>query len=68
MFGTIMDTLTLFHFPARRSPRICRTVCWDSRVCWGNPGPFDREVMPLDEALTFVATEGFFWIHGIHAS
>ena len=27
------------------------------------PGPFGREVMPLDDALEFIATEGFFWIH-----
>lgn len=29
----------------------------------GNPGPFGREVMPLHEALNFIANEGFFWIH-----
>ncbi len=29
----------------------------------GQPRSFGREVMPLDEALEFIATEGFFWIH-----
>jgi hypothetical protein len=38
-------------------------VLWWRRETWGNPGPFGREVMPLDEALAFVAAEGFFWIH-----
>jgi hypothetical protein len=38
-------------------------VLWWCREAWGNPGPFGREVMPLDEALEFIATEGFFWIH-----
>lgn len=38
-------------------------VLWWRREAWGNPGPFGREVMPLDEALAFIATEGFFWIH-----
>ena len=38
-------------------------VLWWRREAWGNPGPFGREVMPLDEALEFIATEGFFWIH-----
>ena len=30
---------------------------------WGNPGPFGPVIMPLDQALDFVATEGFFWIN-----
>ena len=38
-------------------------VLWWRRETWGNPGPFGREVMPLDEALEFVAAEGFFRIH-----
>ena len=37
-------------------------VLWWRREAWGNPGPFGREVMPLDEALEFIAAEGFFWI------
>jgi hypothetical protein len=36
-------------------------VLWWRREAWGNPGPFGQEVMPLDEALEFVAIEGFFW-------
>ena len=38
-------------------------VLWWRREAWGNPGPFGREVMSLDQALGFIATEGFFWIH-----
>ena len=38
-------------------------VLWWRRDAWGNPGPFGPEVMPLDQALDFVASEGFFWIH-----
>ena len=38
-------------------------MLWWRREAWGNPGPFGREVMPLEEALRFTATEGFFWIH-----
>jgi hypothetical protein len=36
---------------------------WRRREAWGNPGPCGREGMPLDEALEFVAREGFFRIH-----
>ena len=38
-------------------------VLWRRREAWGNPGPFGREVMPLNEALAFIAAEAFFWIH-----
>ena len=38
-------------------------VLWWRREAWGNPGPFGREVMPLDDALEFIVREGFFWIH-----
>ena len=38
-------------------------VLWWRRDAWGDPGPFGREVMPLNDALEFVASEGFFWIH-----
>ena len=38
-------------------------MLWWRREAWGNPDPFGREVMPLEEALRFIATEGFFWIH-----
>ena len=37
-------------------------VLWWRREAWGNPGLFGREVMPLNEALAFIAAEGFFWI------
>ena len=38
-------------------------VLWWRREAWGNPGLFGREVMHLEEALSFIATEGFFWIY-----
>jgi hypothetical protein len=31
--------------------------------CLGAPGAFGPVIMPLDEAIDFVATEGFFWIN-----
>ena len=37
-------------------------VLWWRREAWGNPGPFGREVMPLDDALEFITSEGFFWM------
>lgn len=37
-------------------------VLWRRRGAWGTPGDFGRAVMPLDQALDFTATEGFFWI------
>jgi hypothetical protein len=37
-------------------------VLWWRRDAWGAPGDFGPAVMPLDEALAFVAAEGFFWI------
>ena len=38
-------------------------VLWWRRDAWADPGPFGREVMPLDKALEFIASEGFFWTH-----
>ena len=38
-------------------------VLWWRREACGNPGPCGREVMPLHDALEFIATEGLFWIH-----
>lgn len=37
-------------------------VLWWRRDAWGAPGPFGPVIMPLNQALDFVATEGFFWI------
>ncbi len=37
-------------------------VLWWRRDAWGAPGDFGPVIMPLDEALAFVASEGFFWI------
>ena len=39
-----------------------RVLRW-RRDAWGAPGGFGPVVMPLDEALDFVATQGSFWIH-----
>jgi hypothetical protein len=32
---------------------------WKER--WANAGPFGRTVLPLDEALRFIALEDIFW-------
>jgi hypothetical protein len=32
-------------------------------TAWAAPGDFGPVVMPLDQALQFIATEGFFWIN-----
>jgi hypothetical protein len=37
-------------------------VLW-RRETWATPGDFGPLISPLDEALDFVATEGFFWIN-----
>ena len=37
-------------------------VLWWRRNAWGTPGDFGPVIMPLDEALSFVVTESFFWI------
>jgi hypothetical protein len=38
-------------------------VLWWRRDAWGPPSDFGPVIMPLNEALDFVATEGFFWIN-----
>ncbi|MCW2241845.1 hypothetical protein [Azospirillum canadense] len=38
-------------------------VLWWRRDAWAAPGDFGSVIMPLDEALDFIATEGFFWIN-----
>jgi hypothetical protein len=37
-------------------------VLWWRRDAWAPPGDFGAVIMPLDEALGYVASEGFFWI------
>ena len=37
-------------------------VLWWRREVWATPGDFGPVIMPLNEALDFVATESFFWI------
>jgi hypothetical protein len=36
---------------------------WRRRDTWATPGDFGPVILPLDEALDFIATEGFFWIN-----
>jgi hypothetical protein len=38
-------------------------VMWRRGQAWAAPGDFGPVVMPLDQALQFIATEGFFWIN-----
>jgi hypothetical protein len=38
-------------------------VLWWRNDAWAAPGDFGPVVMPLDQALGFVATKGFFWIN-----
>ena len=40
----------------------CVQVLWWRREAWCAPGDFGPVIMPLDEALAFIASEGFFWI------
>ena len=37
-------------------------VLWWRGEAWAAPGDFGPVIMPLDEALHFVATGSFFWI------
>jgi len=37
-------------------------VLWWRGTGWTTPGDFGPLIMPLDEALNFVATGDFFWI------
>src|SRR6185503_2086070 len=37
-------------------------VLWWRGTGWATPGDFGPLIMPLDEALNFVATGDFFWI------
>jgi hypothetical protein len=38
-------------------------VMWWRGTAWAAPGDFGPVIMPLDQALQFIATEGFFWIN-----
>ena len=37
-------------------------VLWWRGTGWATPGDFGPLIMPLNQALNFVATESFFWI------
>jgi len=39
----------------------CFEVLWWRREAWGRAGPFGA-VLPLDDALAFIASEPAFWI------
>jgi hypothetical protein len=38
-------------------------VLWWRREGWGAPSDVGPVILPLDQALDFIATEGFFWIN-----
>ncbi len=38
-------------------------VLWWRRNAWATPGDFGPVILPLDAALDFIASEGFFWIN-----
>jgi hypothetical protein len=38
-------------------------VLWWNGECWGASGPFGIAIMPLNEALDYIASEPAFWIH-----
>ncbi len=38
-------------------------VLWRRRDSWAAPGDFGPVILPLDAALDFIASEGFFWIN-----
>ena len=38
-------------------------VLWWRRDSWATPGNFGPVILPLDAALDFIASEGFFWIN-----
>ena len=38
-------------------------VLWWNGECWGASGPFGIAIMPLNEALDYIASEPAFWIN-----
>jgi len=38
-------------------------VLWWRGQTWAAPGDFGPVIMPLDQAIEYIATEGFFWIN-----
>jgi hypothetical protein len=38
-------------------------VLWWRGTAWAAPGDFGPVIMTLDQALEYIATEGFFWIN-----
>ena len=38
-------------------------VMWWRGTAWAAPGDFGPVIMPINQALEFIATESFFWIN-----
>jgi hypothetical protein len=38
-------------------------VLWWREQAWAAPGDVGPVILPLDQALEFIATQGFFWIN-----
>jgi hypothetical protein len=34
------------------------------KECWTSAGPFGRTILPIDQALRFIASEDIFWAAG----
>jgi hypothetical protein len=47
--------------PAGRNDQV--QLFWRRRDTWATPGDFGPVILPLDEALDFIASEDFFWIN-----
>jgi hypothetical protein len=47
--------------PAKTGDKV--QVYWRRRDTWASPGGFGPVIMPLDQALSYVASEGLFWIN-----
>jgi len=47
--------------PNRQDDRV-EILCWSlCKQRWTSTGPFGRTVLPIDQALQFIATEDIFW-------
>jgi hypothetical protein len=48
--------------PTRRNDSV-EILCWSAwKERWAATGPFGRTVLPVDEALHFIAHEDIFWV------
>ena len=65
---------TLYHFGSGAPVAPLRPTGQDDRVevlywslwkeRWSKAGPFGRTVLPIDDALRFIASEDIFWAAG----